>query len=126
MISAWAIAAINAFNLACTGTMFVHDPADPYSPPDAREVSETYRIDLEKKRWCLDECTTTIPIAKIEPTLITLQDIKTPTLNVETYSVTVNRESGILFSMLKIGGMETRMVLQCEPRPFTGFPPLKF
>jgi hypothetical protein len=123
---AWLIVAASAFNLLCTGTTYVRDPGDPYSAPETYQTSETYRIDLKKGRWCLDRCSSTIAIAKIEPTTITLQDITTPIFNVQAYTVTIDRETGQLFSKLVVRGMESRSVLQCELRPFTGFPAIRF
>lgn len=122
----WPILAASAFNLFCTGTMYVHNPADPYSAPETYGISETYRIDLDKRRWCRDECSSTLPILKVEATSITLQDIATPTLNVQGYTLTIDRETGLLFSKLVVGGIESRAVEQCEVRPFGGFPALKF
>lgn len=122
----WPIVAASAFNLLFSGTMYVRDPGDPYSAPATYETSETYRIDLDRKRWCLDACKSTVAIAKIEPTSITLQDIATPVVNIQAYSVTVDRETGLLFSMLVVGGIESRTVMQREVRPFGGFPAIRF
>ncbi|WP_066798603.1 hypothetical protein [Sphingomonas soli] len=122
----WLIVAASAFNLLCTGTTYLHNPADPYSAPETYQTSETYRIDLKKGRWCLDRCTSTIAIAKIEPTVITLQDIATPIFDVQAYSVTIDRETGLLLAKLVVRGIESRSVLQCELRPFTGFPAIRF
>ena len=121
-----AVAMASAFNLLCSGTMYVRDPSDPYNGPTLQDVSETYRLDLAKQRWCVDKCTTTLPIIRIEPTRITLQEITTPSGAIQSYDVQVNRETGTMFSTLKLAGMEMRTVEQCEPQPFTGFPPLKF
>ena len=121
-----AVALASAFNLMCSGTMYMRDPTDPYSGPTLQDVSETYRVDLAKQRWCVDKCTTTLPIARIGPTRITLQDLVTPAEGIQSYEVEVNRETGTMLSSLKLAGMEVRTVQHCEPQPFTGFPPLKF
>jgi len=121
-----AVAMASAFNLLCSGTMYTRDPADPYSGPALQDVSETYRIDLVKRRWCVDKCTTTLPIIRAEPTHLILQDITTPSDGIQSYSVDVNRETGVMFTTLRMAGMEVRTVQHCEAQPFTGFPLLKF
>ena len=120
------LAVASAFNLLCTGTVYIHDIDDPYSPPDTQQVTETYRIDLDEGRWCRDECASTISIAKVEPTVITLQDITIPTSHVQSYTITIYRETGLLFSKLVLRGVESRTIEQCEVRPFGGFPPRRF
>lgn len=121
-----AVAMASAFNLLCNGTMYTRDPDDPYSGPALQNVSETYRIDLVARRWCVDKCTTTLPIIRVEPTRLVLQDITTPSEGIRSYNVEVNRETGAMFSTLRVAGMEVRTVQRCEPQPFTGFPLLKF
>ena len=116
----------SAFNLLCSGTMYTRDLTDPYSGPVLQDVSEVYRIDLLARRWCVDKCLTTLPIIRIAPTRLTLQDITTPSEGIQSYNVEVNRETGVMFSTLRVAGMEVRTVQHCEAQPFTGFPLLKF
>ena len=121
-----AVAMASAFNLLCSGTMYTRDLTDPYSGPVLQDVSEVYRIDLVARRWCVDKCITTLPIIRIAPTRLTLQDITTPSEGIQSYNVEVNRETGVMFSTLRVAGMEVRTVQHCEAQPFTGFPLLKF
>ncbi len=125
MLGSAAVVA-SAFNLLCIGTMYTRDPNDPYNGPSTRDVTNTYRIDLVKKRWCVGDCTTTLPIVKIEATTIILQEITTPVDTVQAFSLTISRETGILFSTLRLSGIEIRTVQRCEVGPFGGFPPPKF
>lgn len=120
------VAMASAFNLLCSGTMYTRDPADSYSGPTMQDISETYRLDLAKRRRCIDKCSTTLPIVRIDPTRIVLQDLTVPADGIQSYNVEINRETGTMVSTLKLAGMEVRTVQHCEPQPFTGFPPLKF
>ncbi len=121
------VALASAFNLVCGGTMSVRDANYAFSTPSVQDMTETYRIDLERKRWCVEDCVTTHPIAEAEPTNLTLEDSSTPTDGIHSYVLTVNRESGSMVSTLVMtSGVEVRTMLRCKPQPFGGFPAVKF
>ena len=123
----FAIAALGAFNLVCTGTITT-DGAPP-SPED--DYSYTYRIDLDAEKWCEEDCKTIHKIAAIQPAQITLEDShdKDPVLGESKMKTFVNRETGrhtVIASSLYFRRPMTMIWKgQCERAPFSGFPKIE-
>ena len=73
-----ALQAALAFNLACTGT----ELAGPLglSRPDQvpARFAVTYRVDLDLRRWCSDECERTEELGDVLFTHILLRDRSSP------------------------------------------------
>lgn len=110
-------AAVSAFNLTCTGTVrkvASDEPSKPYS--------RTYRIDLDKRIYCTEDCKDTFPIADVSQTRLTIQqrrELKGDLLIEETDII--NRETGKHYNWFKMYSTSVYEG-QCEPSAFTGFP----
>ena len=125
MIStAAAIAA--TFNLLCTGTSTTTTLQGKKTEP----YEATYRLDLDKMKWCESECKALHDIAKVQPTFISLQDEKEDTPSRQSMTISqVDRETGRHTATLtaKTYGRFGYTVIitydgQCERQPFSGFP----
>ncbi|WP_313536473.1 hypothetical protein [Sphingomonas sp.] len=117
--------AVAAFNLVCTGNS-VSGRIDDFKTFEAKSpFKREIRVDLERMRWCDDECTATRPIKSFTETGIVF-DLKEEA-GLETWHM-VNRESGSY--ILRVRGSEINYVRMdtgsCERAPFTGFPTRKF
>lgn len=116
-----ALQAALAFNLVCTGT----ERAGPLglAIPDSAAIpfEATYRVDLELRRWCSDDCTGTEALGGIVLGQILLRDRHSP-----------EGSHVIIFDPATGGFTDTlnhndRMVLRhatCRREAFTGFPGL--
>ena len=114
---------VAAFNLVCSGVVMSGVRDDPDMINRKTPFQETFRVDLLKKRWCSGACLTTQPIAKIQDTIITLQ--QEDYTGVENF-VAVNRENGsfVAFSQTRI--FLERRTGSCKRAKFGGFPSRKF
>lgn len=125
--SAWG----QAFNLECSGDYSMKS----LSLNENKLYAKTFRIDLDDKLWCEDECRVVHQITDVQPTRITLMSDQNdaPTGRFTT-SNTIDRVSG-RHSMLYIssdlrGSARSLMTLTwdgvCQKSEFTGFPRAKF
>lgn len=124
VINAGAVAAA-AFNLICSGTI-THDSINEHGRTEP--YSYTYRIDLDKRKWCEAGCGAIHAIAELQPTFIQFE----PTEDVNTvtekrfYSGSIDRETGKQQILMEIGrDADIRIVKwegQCTRAPFSGFP----
>lgn len=124
---AFAWQAALAFNLICNVSIVADDGV-------RMNAVEVYRVDLEARRYCFDECRSTLPIAAVSETEITLQN--DPPGSPEGEMVTViSRESGAYRSRASQPlvtrpppneAIEIITSGQCQPAPFTGFPRRRF
>lgn len=119
-----ATAVAMTFNLVCSGTM----TSDSYfTGREVEQYSYTYRVDLERRKWCENECRALFDFADIQPTQLTLQDrnIDTPRQR-EWLTNVINRETGEHRILTASGTGTGRLVMewrgQCERAEFTGFP----
>ena len=119
MLTGLALQAALAFNLVCTGT----ERAGPLglALPDSTatpwEVS--YRIDLDLRRWCSDDCAETEDVGDVVLAQILLRDRHGPE---GSHVITFNPATGRLTDTLN---HHDRMVLRhatCTRADFTGFP----
>lgn len=117
-----------AFNLVCSGTittdsMFDHGKKEPYT--------YTYRIDLDKKKYCEADCGAIKDIYEVQPASIKLEAPK----NVDTIDEKsfedgfIDRQTGHQ-QLLAESGREASILImkwdgQCEKQPFTGFPKIE-
>ena len=111
------------FNLVCNGPMTT-DFGDGKLSETVQQTTE-FRVDLDKKRYCQDECNLTSPIEAVYETQIVFQN----TLNEQEKSGTrmfVNRESGGLYADTMIGKFRVIRIGTCERSEFTGFPTKRF
>lgn len=130
MISVALLAAAASFNLVCTGESA--ESKDVFSPPEnVRPVTRIYRLNLESERYCVDECLSTSPIAKVTDTIITFK-IERPEAKGDwnDYIEFANRETAewIVRERVSFGGFVSVQMTtgQCKSAPFTGFPVQKF
>lgn len=127
-MTATTIAVAAAFNLICTGTT-TFGKLDLRPPDRTAQFSEVFRVDLNQKRWCYRECSSTSPIVEITPTQIVFEREDRGEYN-DTVTF-VNRESGAFASRVRSGiiGSDVFVTLTqgtCTRAKFTGFPSLKF
>ena len=122
---AFALQAVAAFNLVCTGTEATGKlSVGLVNSPDAQPYSITFRVDLEHGRWCSHECSTTQRIVSVSDTEIRLET-NVPGAD-DLSAVTLNRETGRFVDLLTIGENARLRQGTCERAPFTGFPQRRF
>lgn len=122
-MSAWLVAAqaAMAFNLVCSGTSAIRDGKD--GEVKAAPYHAVLRVDLPRRRYCLDACRETFPLVAVTPGQIVLQD--GPIFG-GTIHHTVDRKTGryALHVITNLGprGFENTSTGTCERAPFAGFP----
>lgn len=120
------------FNLTCSGTQSTKSIEGETSEP----YTSTYRIDLDRKKWCEGDCKALHDIASVQPTQLTLETENVDTVSERsTLSNIVDRETGthkISATSSTPRAHATAITLnwdgRCEPALFSGFPdvPTKF
>jgi len=119
MSLAFALQAVAAFNLVCSGTLRT-GPIGMALPEESGEpFTITYRIDLVSRQWCSDPCGVTESVAEIVNGEILLRDQHHPSgSHVIVFAPRTGRFADTLnednFAILRSGS--------CEPAPFGGFP----
>lgn len=124
MIYSAAVAAAAAFNLVCSGTVTTESVFDGKT---SKPYEYTYRIDLNAKKYCTDECIGLRDIADIQPMQITLSETKVDTPREHHWSyMRIDRGTGAHKGVSASGVRASRMILEwngtCEKSEFTGFP----
>lgn len=118
--------AADQFNLECVGK-WRFDASETYA-----ETSRTLRLDLKAMTYCEGSCFATNPIAEVQPNLIELE----PSLSDVGFGGTVkyhriDRTTGRYVHFVSQRRPTHKYIdveMQCEAKPFTGFPklPAKF
>lgn len=122
-MSGWVIAAhaVAAFNLVCSGTSTIREVKR--TEAQTTPYHAVIRVDLSQRRYCLDRCRETFPLAAVSPSQIVLQD--GPILG-GTVHHAVDRKSGryTLHVNAELGpnGFENLSEGTCERATFGGFP----
>jgi hypothetical protein len=119
-------AAAEPFNLTCSGTMTTvtidGKRAEPYN--------STYRLDLDRGKWCEGECKALFEIESVQPTQLTLlsKEVDTPSER-STTSNFIDRETGAHHALATSANPRDRRSTitiawsgQCTKAPFGGFP----
>lgn len=118
-----AIAVAMAFNLICTGEASLSKGA--FTPREnVTQVTKTYRVDLERERWCEDACVETRPIYQVGDGAIVLSARETEPGDDQI--TMINRESGEWLDRVRAVGLVAMTTGKCEKASFTGFPARKF
>jgi len=119
------LAAAATFNLVCSGTATT---TGSLSSPSSKPWSQTFRIDLDQKRWCDGDCRDTGPIADVSATKLILEnkDTNSPGGRITSFTA-IDRETGAYQSSLIIKLIHSRPSVDewkgaCTLAPFTGFP----
>ena len=107
-----------AFNLICTGTAVMQHS---HGGSESREDLQEIRVDLQSRRFCLDTCERTVPIASISDGEIVFQDETSETGLMRIYR-RVFRERGAFYAYIKLDAAILTTEGRCDPAPFTGFP----
>jgi hypothetical protein len=114
------------FNLNCSGTR----STSSYFGDRSELYSTTYRLDLDKAKWCDGECKALHEFAAILPTQIQFENSKTdsPSERSATFNF-VDRETGAqMISATSSSPRDGRSIIvikwigQCERSTFSGFP----
>jgi hypothetical protein len=124
---ALALQVAAAFNLVCTGTQYIGETGLARRQPDGRySFRIIYRIDLESRRWCSNDCRSTAPLVRVTDTQITFEEQADEAGDAVT---TVNRESGEFLDRRRAfgpGGFVSMQTGICARAPFTSFPARRF
>ena len=108
-----------AFNLICSGTMRTGPVGLALPEADGEPFSITYRIDVDGRRWCSDECDDVEQLALIFEGQIVLRDQHDP----DGSDVVTIFPAQRRFTDTEIeGNVATLRSGTCDPGPFTGFP----
>lgn len=123
---ALALQGAAAFNLVCTGT---HTWGEMFKKPLVENrVQVTYRVDLDRGRWCSGKCETTAPLYGVTDTQIIFRLSEDKDAGADSIT-RVSRESGEYFNRdrwLLGDGLVSMTIGACERAPFTGFPAKRF
>ena len=122
MIHLVAAAALAVFNLTCTIDLVI-DGNNPFPRHLDQAKIRTFRIDLNSRRYCEADCSTTNSLDEFSDTIIYL---KFTNLLKRFEAISINRETGNFDDMSEIGSIRSDQMGKCEPAPFTGFPARKF
>jgi hypothetical protein len=119
MSLAFAMQAIAAFNLVCSGTLR-SGPLGLALPEEGGEpFAITYRIDLGSRLWCSDPCRATESVASIVDGEVLLRDEHRPS---GSHVIIVAPGTGRFADTLIEGDFATLRSGRCEPALFNGFP----
>jgi hypothetical protein len=112
-----------AFNLVCSG--MTTESFGPGKESSQKPFHRVYRVDLESRRWCADDCPVTLPITIVTPQEIQLGE---PPVFVpgDGAATTLDRETGRIVRALGGKGHAIIDFGECEKAPFTPFPKPKF
>lgn len=118
-VLASSAAAAEQFDLRCTKQVRGSGVAET--------STRTYRIDLEAKRWCMDECKTARGIQAVTPDRITIDETDPAE---RRYRAThyIDRSTGKYIQTYDNRSLGTVIITEgvCEPAPFSGLPGTKF
>lgn len=122
LYAAAAVAA--AFNLVCTGT----STGQTLAGTTTEAYSHTYRVDLDRKKWCEGDCGVIRDIADVQPTVIEFKprkDVDTA-IEHEFYEWSLDRTTGRESLLWTTGRGANIMIMKwegtCAKQPFSGFP----
>lgn len=117
--------ALAAFNLVCTGTQMSAPNLAEGSKLTNEPFREVYRVNLDSRRWCRDECAQTWALAGLSDTIISVEDASDYAATPVTFS-TVNRESGIYRTLHRDAVSIVMRRGSCKRASFSGLPARKF
>jgi hypothetical protein len=108
-----------AFNLICSGTLRSGPVGLALPEQEGEPFTITYRIDVDGRRWCSDDCDDVEPLDSIVEGQIVLRD-----QHDEDGSdvVTIFPAQGRFTDTAIAGNTATLRSGTCDPGPFTGFP----
>ena len=121
MLLLLALQAALTFDLDCAGPERAGPLGLALPESEARPWQTSYRIDLDQRRWCSDDCVQTEAVGGIVLARILLRDRHGPE---GSHVIIFDPATGLLTDTLNRGD---RMVLRharCTRAPFTGFPSL--
>jgi hypothetical protein len=110
---------IAAFNLVCSGSLRSGPVGLALPEQDGEPFTITYRIDLDGRRWCSDDCGDVEQLASIVEGQIVLRDQHDPD---GSDVITVFPARGRFTDTLIEGDRTTLRSGTCVPETFTGFP----
>ena len=87
--------------------------------------SSTYRVDLQRRLWCRDDCRSNEPIARLTSNKLYLVEYEHADIE-STERLYINRESGDYVRRHDMGNQSTIVVASCKRSPFTGLARRKF
>lgn len=97
MASATPALAASQYDLVCKGTEQRKTGVAP------TPWKETFRIDLDQKRWCRGACRSAGPIAQITPDEITIMDTRAPGTGPSDAMLSFSRTSGAVREYVEAG-----------------------
>lgn len=108
------------FNLVCTGT---HVQITRGSVVPDTQFTHTFRVDLDRGRYCREDCQQTLPIFQVTDTKIVFTRIEQDSILIE---VSVSRENGFYNAISNSPAGSGWSQGSCTTAPFAGFPARKF
>lgn len=116
---ATALQMVAAFNLVCSGTLRTGPLGLALPESDGTPFAVTYRIDLDRNRWCSDACDAIEPVAFVLDGQIVLRELYNPAgSNVVTIHPATRRFTDTTIA----GDTATLRSGVCVAGAFTGFP----
>ena len=109
-----------AFNLVCTGT---HVQTKNGAVVPDTQFTHAFRVDLDRRRYCREDCKQTHPIYQVTDTKIVFTRLEQDSILIE---VSVSRESGFYNAISNSPTGSGWSQGTCTKAPFTGFPERKF
>jgi hypothetical protein len=105
-----AVSAAAAFNLICTGQQSVETYGAGNGAKSQEAFTETYRVNLDDKRWCRDDCLETSRLSDLRDNVIYFEFLSAPNSPIGTVAF-VSRESGVSVLICPpLSGPETMIV----------------
>lgn len=121
---ALALQVAAAFNLVCAGHYKVELKAlSSINMTEGTPFAITYRIDLERGRFCTNDCASTEALANVTETEIVFRGDPVRQDDATGNDTRVNRETGAYASTITLSDEIVLFDGTCRRAPFTGFPP---
>lgn len=120
---AGVLALAAAFNLSCALHMKYQNMGYGNKSSYEQEEDALFIVDLEKKRWCEDKCTETMPVTSSDEFGIVLY---LSSNDGDFRSILISRESGSYEELRISGDSMWKRKGTCKMAPFTGLPQARF
>lgn len=108
------------FDLVCAGTLVIVTPGIDTS---SEEYHARYRLDLDRRIWCLDRCPAIQRVTNVSRTHLDLE-LYIPELG--ALPIRIDRITGQLAAVGSFGDSGANISATCEPAPYTEIPQARF
>ncbi len=118
-----ALAVAAAFNLSCTLHLKYQNMGYQNKASYEHDEAALFVVDLEKKRWCEDDCAETMPVTSSDEFGIVLY---LNSSDGDFRSILISRESGSYEELRISGDSMWKRKGTCKVQPYTGLPQARF